>query len=102
MSEKEKTLRELKGIHWHEIKERGDYGGAECINCAPTSSGAIRSWGWYCPDSPDHQCYYYTEADENGDRYITTINDEKVIVVSNPDWETDDCCIFCGDPEERK
>lgn len=30
--------------------------------------------GWYCPDSPDHVCHY----DQN------------------------ECCTFCGDPEERK
>lgn len=40
-------------------------------------------FGWYCPDSPDHQCHY-DHIDTEGRFYISGD------------------CKFCGDPSERK
>lgn len=109
LSDKEKTKRALKGICWHDIEERGDYGGARCIHCGNYEEfpdGKGRPWGWYCPDSPDHQCSYHAERDENGKYFVWTINGEKVFLpkytVEDAKHESDDWCIFCGQPEERK
>lgn len=56
-------------------------------------------FGWWCPESKDNTCHYFSE---NG--FVTLINGEKVPVPPghNEDCENYDCCIFCGDPEERK
>lgn len=79
--------------------------------------------GWYCPDSPDHTCYYQSECDLKygffetwknltaeekesrlNQRYVTLLTGLKHMLPSDHDWrhESDDWCIFCGAPEERK
>lgn len=59
--------------------------------------------GWYCPKSPDHQCYYYSE-EIAGKKFIVLNNDTKVPLPDdhNSEYETDDSCLFCGEPDERK
>lgn len=102
MPEKEKTIRALKSC-WHEIEKDGDYG-ARCKYCDQGSSSFYYGdkWGWYCPNSPDHQCHYFTQKDSNGKDYIETINGEKVIVNIKHKHRSYDYCLFCGEPEERK
>lgn len=58
-----------------------------------------RDFGWYCPKSPDHTCYYYSD---NG--FVELRNGEKVPVPEGHDkrWESYDCCVFCNEPDERK
>lgn len=60
--------------------------------------------GWYCPGSPDQECHYYTLEDENG--YYTEMRDGSKVYMpkeyDNKDYETDDDCLFCHQPEERK
>ena len=65
-------------------------------------------FGWYCPDSPDHTCHYYSEEEDDGRRYVRLVDGRKQYL---PDsyakkiedcGESDDWCIFCGHPEERK
>lgn len=51
-----------------DTEPRGDFGGAHCLIC-------MQSFGWYCPDSPDHICRY---------------------------TKSRDYCDYCGYPEERK
>ena len=54
-----------------------DWGSGTCADCG------YETIGWYCPKSPntDRECEYY-----------------------DPDTDTydEDCCIYCGEPEERK
>lgn len=67
-----------------------------------------KSFGWYCPESPDHTCHYYTVKNRDG-HFVKLITKE---LVKPPDSEsgtpyntenkTDDYCIFCGSPEERE
>ena len=97
MSEKDKTLRALKGLCWHEVIEIKDYGGGKCIICKSHMS-------WYCPDSPDHQCHYFSEIDDEGRPFVESIHGEKILLIGyDPQQnESDDWCIFCGNPEERK
>ena len=62
-------------------------------------------FGWYCPKSPDHTCYYFSEKDKNG-RYIDLLSGVRCYLPKNYEptagYESDDWCIFCGSPEERK
>ena len=101
MPEKEKTLKFLRDECWHEVIERGDYGGAECINC--NGAGSSLELGWFCPTGPDHICHYFSRVDESGNRYIRSINREKIILEDHDgNYESSDYCLFCGQPEERK
>lgn len=68
------------------------YEGAGCQHCG-------EDFGWYCEESPDNVCHYYST---NGK--VRLIDGLMVDVPAdhNDKYETDDSCIFCGAPEERK
>lgn len=68
-----------------------------CIDCE-------KDFGWWCPDSPDHMCYYFNDGQIDGRYYVTLLNGEKYLLPENYDGdnESDDWCIFCGQPKERK
>jgi hypothetical protein len=70
----------------------GGYASAICTVCN-------RNFGWYCPDSPDHVCHYYSQ-----DGKITLVDGTEIPVPEGHDkiGESDDWCIFCGEPDERK
>jgi len=103
MPEKERTLKALRGECWHEIVERGEFGGAICKNCEDGRSWNLFEWPWYCPKSPDHVCHYFSRFDHKGERYVGSVNGEKIIFEDyDGSYETSDQCIFCGQPEERK
>jgi len=90
--------RELLDQCPHEIVQEGSWGGARCAICD-------QDFGWYCPDSPDHACHYFTESDDLG--YYVVLNDGTVYrfperTDTDKRCETDDSCLFCGHPEERK
>jgi hypothetical protein len=79
----------------HEIVEEN--GSAWCKICE-------RRFGWYCSGSPNHVCYYYTDL-KDGVRGIHLHDGEfftKIPDNHDPQNESDDWCIFCGQPEERK
>ena len=59
-----------------------------------------KRFSWYCPDSPDHLCYYFVEKGN----VVTLSNGEVISAPSTHDseYESYDWCMFCGDPEERK
>jgi len=61
---------------------------------------------WYCEKSPDHRCYYYTDGKDEQGYYVLDINNNKIYIEGHTDkdeeYESDDCCLFCGQPEERK
>lgn len=66
--------------------------GVKCNQCG--------EWfGWYCPKSEDFVCHY-----ESRDKKVTLIDGERVDVPEghDPKNESDDYCIFCGSPQERK
>lgn len=64
--------------------------------------------GWWCPKSPDNSCYYHSEPIvKNGSESVNVVvleNGEHVELprTHNPDNESEDWCIFCGAPDERK
>ena len=87
------------------------------------SSGAVCAicgigFGWWCPDSPDHACHYFTVGSPRAswcDDYLpdddTAENQGKVKLLTgefvtspehDPKYETDDRCLWCGQPNERK
>lgn len=78
----------------HESMVESSYGGADCKVCG-------EDLGWYCPESPDHTCYYYTNS-----HGTITLRNGKEVQVPDPDhnvkYETYDDCLFCHQPEERK
>jgi hypothetical protein len=66
-------------------------------------------FGWRCPDSPDGACHYYTGEGKDGDNRRVVILSNKTYYYMDESYsledsydETDDCCLFCGFPEERK
>ena len=66
--------------------------GAQCAVCK-------LNLGWYCPDSPDHACHYYSH-----DGKVTLVDGTEVDVPEKVKGrtESDDWCIFCEEPDERK
>ncbi len=68
------------------------YGGAVCAICS-------KSFGWSCGQSPDRVCHY-----ESKDGLVEMLDGAVLPVPKDHDAseETDDMCIFCGQPEERK
>lgn len=73
----------------HQEPDEFGYGFAECEGCDT-------QFGWYCPDSPDHVCHYFTENSN-----VELMTGE--LIISPPHkYETYDCCLYCGHPGERK
>lgn len=64
-------------------------------------------FGWHCPSSPDHCCHYFSERTAPGMEPVVKLNNGGTAFLSsehseNQAYETDDVCLFCGDPQERK
>ena len=68
-----KDLDSLIGECEHNELDISPYGSAKCLICG-------EHFSWYCPTSPDLECDY---------------------VQDNGDYD-EDCCRYCGHPEERK
>lgn len=71
-------------------------GDGESASCAVCST----SLGWRCPDAPDGVCHYFTESD--GAVKLIDGSTVQPPADHDPEFETEDSCIFCGSPEERK
>lgn len=78
--------------------EYGWHGDATCEDCDT-------HFGWWCPVSPDHTCYYHTE-EIGKERGVTLHNGQNHIFqeydLADVEYETEDNCLFCHDPDERK
>ena len=80
--------------------------GCKCV-LEPSRGGSMRcaicdkSHGWACPHSPDKVCHYFSF-----DGKIELVSGEYVDVPDDHDGmasdESEDWCIYCGDPDERK
>lgn len=91
-----------KGEFYYRIKRscqhnlvESSYGSADCNICG-------EDLGWYCPDSPDHTCYY---SSNHATGMIELRNGTEVKVPDpdhDPSYETYDDCLFCHQPDERK
>ena len=96
----ETKLYELIDTCPHEIKDtmprvrhpEWGTGSAKCVICGS-------DFGWYCSKSPDHICYYFTN-----DRGKVQLKNGTEVDVEEHDkeYESDDDCLFCHLPDERK
>lgn len=59
--------------------------------------------GWFCSKSPDNICHYFS-IKENGQCFVELSNGKHFTLPQNhqKEYENDDECLFCGEPEERK
>ena len=104
------VVNQKKAKHVHNLKQmyadesRGFLGSAVCTDCG-------KNKGWWCPDSPDHLCHYFSK--EKGGIRVVRLSNGQVVPVPpltgdlagherDPDNETEDECLFCGRPEERQ
>ena len=71
------------------------YDRASCFSCE-------FDFGWRCPSSPDSVCHYQSMHSRPG--FVKLVDDTEVPVPDGHDieYETDDSCIFCHAPDERK
>ena len=75
----------------HVVKE-DNYESASCDICD-------ESLGWKCPNSPDGVCKYFTYDGV----HVELINGDTVETPKHDyEYESDDTCLFCGHPDERK
>jgi hypothetical protein len=60
--------------------------------------------GWWCDESPDNCCHYYSSRDDDNKSFVILSDGSKYILPETHDaeHETDDWCIFCENPDERK
>ena len=78
----------------------------DCTSAVCEICGSL--FGWYCPKSPDHACHYFSEEEDDGRHYVRLIDGTKCYLPDSytkqkkHEDESDDWCIFCGQPEERK
>lgn len=108
----------LTNGHSHQVLKKLDRG-----DTPKKLQGAVIH-GHECPRSPDGICHYESEAEEGehkdgdgevigADRhgwtffYVKLLDGTKfplpmVYDAAQHDYETEDSCIFCGEPEERK
>lgn len=90
-----KKIADIKDACRHIIVDRHD--SAWCEDCET-------HFGWWCPDSPDHLCQYFS-YDKNGTRAVMLRDGTEHIFQeykNDPNYESDDDCLFCGSPDERK
>ena len=87
-----KCPHEFRELTNKEIKDKWMSEGAQCLICEG-------GFGWRCKKSPDSVCHYSSQ-----DGKVELLDGTKVDVPEghDPKYESDDGCIFCGMPDERK
>lgn len=66
---------------------------------------AERIFSWDCPKSPDYKCHYFTEEPWYDGRRVVYLSDGRTYGYDGQvpqEYESEDCCLFCGEPYERK
>lgn len=83
---------ELAPLTEEQIKDRWMSVGAYCVHCGV-------DLGWRCKQSPDGVCHYHSQGGK-----VWGINGEVMDLPLRHDvmYESDDFCIYCGHPDERK
>ncbi len=64
-----------------------------------------RDFGWWCPESPDNTCHYFSTACTDAGIFVEMFDMQPRVQLASThivDHETEDKCIFCGKPEERQ
>jgi hypothetical protein len=82
---------EIGEYHIHKSEKTYEYSGSCACGYAT---------GWWCPDSPDNACHYFTMPDGG----VLDINNNRIEVPEGHDYSNEeyDWCIYCGQPDERK
>jgi len=79
----------------HEVPNYKQDSSARCQICG-------KYFGWSCHDSPDHVCHYFS-IEKDGQIGVELIDGSFYPLPNhNADYESDDWCIFCQEPDERK
>ncbi len=83
---------EFKPLTPKQLADKWMSEGAHCLICN-------EGFGWRCKESPDGVCHYFTE-----DGKVELITGELVSPPPEHDveYESDDDCLWCGLPDERK
>lgn len=89
---KEQCTHEMRPLTKKELDDKWMSVDALCVVCG-------KSFGWRCKVSPDGVCHYFSE-DGKVELIDGTFVD--IPIDHDPEYETDDGCIFCGHPDERK
>lgn len=55
-------------------------------------------FGWRCLKSPDGVCHYICENDHG----IILLDGSKIMLTREQREMYSECCVFCGQPDERK
>lgn len=69
----------------------------------PTHDKAA-SHGWHCDQSLDHVCHYFSDERQDDFRVVVMSDGSELPLPVRHDHhsESEDQCIFCGQPQERK
>ena len=80
-----------------EIRGKGERDkGARCVGCG-------KDFGWGCPESPDGVCHYPYDCEGDEDWiWLILIDGSKINITDEQYSVYHECCMFCGDPDERK
>lgn len=91
-----KTLKSTNAECKHQLDSINDpwiFASAYCKLCN-------KDLGWRCKESPDQVCHYYNELDNNR---LELIDGSTIEVFMGEIHDTfEECCLFCGLPDERK
>ena len=93
-------IRDLMRHHRHVAEEIEGMESAQCAICG-------ERLGWWCSESPDNTCHYFTEvSDDEPTAIVKLLNGlyhvlEDAFNLKNLNHQTTDRCLFCGLPEER-
>jgi hypothetical protein len=88
----QRRLADLKSRCRHGVVKRTEADEAACVICGDT-------FGWFCPESPDRACHYFTHG--NG-RTVDLITRDEADLGKRVRDQSEDSCLYCGDPMERK
>lgn len=107
LSKKDKIIQKIKNMKDKEVDKiypnfcehpsfSKKYNSAKCNDCGSYM-------GHFCKSSPDNLCYYFSEEAE-AKLFVTLHNGSRHSLPKDHDveGESDDWCIFCGEPEDRK
>lgn len=92
IEERKSEIRKLKSSCCHEFPRfNSTDDSAICVGCGS-------DFGWLCPESRDGLCHYHSI-----DGVVVMLNGEEIKVAEghDADNESNEWCIFCGNPEER-
>ena len=76
----------------------------EWMSVSAVCTQCNKYYGWRCKKSPDGVCHYFTQPKGKSVPLIDGTYDNKKFKTKNynQEYETEDLCLYCGHPDERK